>query len=92
MISAHHRALGAADLVDHVLQAPADHVEHLAVEPWATPMIWSPPWIWPDWRAGPPGMVRWMTVYSLSALSTAPMPSSFRRMLMSKFSEVLGDM
>jgi len=48
--------------------------------------------IWPDWRAGPPGIVRWITVYSLSARSTAPMPSSDNRMLMSKFSDVLGDM
>ena len=60
--------------------------------PWATPRMRSPEETWPDSRAGPPGMVRWITVNSLSERSTAPIPSRDSFMLMSKFSEVLGDM
>ena len=46
----------------------------------------------PSRSAAPPGTISATVVYPSSALSEAPMPSSWRRMPISKFSSVPGDM
>src|SRR5690606_6334223 len=89
-LQANHRALGAANQLDHFVQAPADHIDHLVI-------------LLADrddlvrrrdlllFSAGPAGTRRTTLTCSLSLCSTAPMPSRDRLMLMSKFSALSGD-
>ncbi len=60
------------------------------LSPWPTPTMRSPTFSLPDRPAGLPGTISRITVYSSRVCSTAPMPSSDRRMAMSKFSDARG--
>ena len=59
---------------------------------WPTASTLSPALRLPSLSAGPPGTTLAMLVYSFSRPSKAPIPSSDKRIEISKFSELRGDM